>query len=56
MNLCSMLLAACAHAPQPLLAGKVWDVRAARFVEPDELFARAARATHVILGETHDNP
>lgn len=34
----------------------MWDVRAARFVSPDEVLARASRANHVILGETHDNP
>jgi uncharacterized iron-regulated protein len=31
-------------------------VRAGHFVTPDELLERAARARHVILGETHDNP
>ena len=50
------LLVACAHAPQPTLAGRIWDVHAGRFVSEDEVFERAAHATHVILGETHDNP
>jgi uncharacterized iron-regulated protein len=52
-------LAACAQplgsGEQPLV-GRIWDVHAARFVSADELFDRAARARHVILGETHDNP
>lgn len=46
------LAAGCAHVPAP---GNVWDTRAGQFVSADEVFARAAHATHVILGETHDN-
>jgi uncharacterized iron-regulated protein len=38
------------------LAGSVWDVRAGAFVSEDQLLARLPAATHVILGETHDNP
>jgi uncharacterized iron-regulated protein len=50
-------LSACAHAPKdPALSGKIWDARAQAFVSADEMFQRAARAAHVILGETHDNP
>ena len=49
------LLAGCAHPPGAPLEGRIWDVRAARFVSEKEVFARAARARHVILGETHDN-
>jgi uncharacterized iron-regulated protein len=53
------LLAGCAHEladeAHPLI-GRIWDARAARFVSADEVFDRAARARHVILGETHDNP
>ena len=50
-------LVSCAHRVQEHpLVGKIWDARAAAFISPDELFARAARARHVILGETHDNP
>jgi uncharacterized iron-regulated protein len=52
-------LAACARplgSGEHPLVGRIWDVRAARFVSADELFERAARARHVILGETHDNP
>src|SRR4051812_35178072 len=51
-----LLLAGCAHGPETSLAGKIWDVRAGSFVPPERVFARAAQATHVILGETHDNP
>jgi uncharacterized iron-regulated protein len=54
-----VLLAACAHSlgmEKHPLAGRIWDTRAARFISSDEVFARAARARHVILGETHDNP
>src|SRR6185436_7239073 len=46
-------LAACAH--DPTLAGAIWDVRAGTFVAEEHLFARAAAARHVILGEIHDN-
>ncbi len=53
------LLAACAGGtlkePHPL-EGRIWDVRAAAFVAPEAVWERAARARHVILGETHDNP
>jgi uncharacterized iron-regulated protein len=52
----ALLLAACAHAPQPSLAGRIWDVRAGRFITAEQLFVRAASAQHLILGETHDNP
>ena len=50
------LLAGCAHLPAEPLEGRIWDVRAGRFVPERELFGRAAAARHVILGETHDNP
>ena len=50
------LVAGCAHAPSEPLEGRIWDVRAARFVSERELFDAAARARHVIVGETHDNP
>ena len=55
----ALLLAACAggalKAPHPL-EDRIWDVRAAAFVAPEKVWERAARAQHVILGETHDNP
>ena len=57
--LASLTLAACAGQPtlqDHPLTGKIWDPHAAAFVSTDELFQRAARAHHVILGETHDNP
>jgi uncharacterized iron-regulated protein len=46
------LLAGCAHSPAP---GDIWDARAGQFVAADDVYSRAARAAHVILGETHDN-
>ena len=53
------LVAGCApgllHEDHPL-AGKAWDVREGRFIEPDAAWARAAEARHVLLGEIHDNP
>ena len=58
LALVALLVAGCTHAPPGAhpLEGRIWDVRAARFVSPDEVLARASRASHVILGETHDNP
>ncbi len=55
---CALLLAACAVPPSasPGLAGRIWDVRAARFVEAGDMLERAAGARRVILGEVHDNP
>jgi uncharacterized iron-regulated protein len=50
---------ACAAAPDaaPARAPEgVWDARARAFVAPDALFARAARARFVLLGERHDHP
>jgi uncharacterized iron-regulated protein len=38
------------------LVGRVWDVKAARFVEPRELTDRLAASRWVLLGERHDNP
>jgi uncharacterized iron-regulated protein len=38
------------------LSGRIWDVRASRFVDPRAFDARLARADLVILGEIHDNP
>lgn len=37
------------------LAGRIWDVRAGRFVAPDVLIADLALADIVVLGEKHDN-
>lgn len=58
LALIAILLAGCVHAPPAMhpLEGRIWDVRAARFVSPDDVLARASGANHVILGETHDNP
>ena len=38
------------------LEGRVWEVGTGRFVEPEEVLARADRARFVLLGEKHDNP
>lgn len=39
-----------------VLTGRVWDVAAARFIDPGALPPRLARARFVLLGEKHDNP
>lgn len=54
----AVLATGCAHdlvLKDHPLAGRVWDTRAGSFVSADEMLARAAKARHVILGETHDN-
>jgi uncharacterized iron-regulated protein len=38
------------------LVGRIWDVRAGRFVDDAALMAAAAGADLLLLGETHDNP
>jgi uncharacterized iron-regulated protein len=38
------------------LVGKIWDARAARFVDEATLSAALAGADFAVLGETHDNP
>jgi uncharacterized iron-regulated protein len=38
------------------LAGRIWDVRRARFVEADAVVERLATSRYVLLGEKHDNP
>ena len=38
------------------LVGRVWDVRAARFVTPDAMVRELTAARFVLLGEKHDNP
>ncbi len=43
-------------APAHPLADRIWDVRTATFVEPGALYATAATADHLLLGEVHDNP
>jgi uncharacterized iron-regulated protein len=42
------------HRDHPL-AGKIWDVRAARFVDEAGLVSALSGAEVVLLGETHDN-
>ena len=41
---------------QDPLVGRVWDVRAARFVTPDAMVRELGAARFVLLGEKHDNP
>jgi uncharacterized iron-regulated protein len=43
------------HRGHPLV-GRIWDVRASRFVDEATLAAELAAADYVALGETHDNP
>src|SRR5512133_3700789 len=43
------------HRDHPL-AGKIWDVRASRFVDEASLVSALAGARTVLLGEVHDNP
>ncbi len=57
----SVLIAGCAPGTltppvedNPLI-GRIWDLRANRFVTPDDAMARAVAARIVILGEAHDN-
>ena len=38
------------------LVGRVWDVRAARFVTPEAMVRELATGRFVLLGEKHDNP
>ncbi|HET7340443.1 MAG TPA: ChaN family lipoprotein [Methylomirabilota bacterium] len=38
------------------LAGRIWDVRHARFVDADAVVAGLATSRYVLLGEKHDNP
>jgi uncharacterized iron-regulated protein len=38
------------------LAGRIWDVRGARFVDAHGVVARLTTARYVLLGEKHDNP
>ncbi len=43
------------HRDHPLV-GRIWDVRAGRFVPEAELVAAVTHRRFVLLGETHDNP
>jgi uncharacterized iron-regulated protein len=38
------------------LVGRIWDVAAARFIDPTTLTQRLASGRFVLLGEKHDNP
>lgn len=37
------------------LAGKIWDVNAAQFINKQQLAGRIVKSHHLMLGETHDN-
>lgn len=43
------------HADHPL-AGRIWSVAQARFIDPPALVLEALKAESVLLGEIHDNP
>ncbi len=43
------------HRDHPLV-GRIWDVRAGRFVDEPALDSALVAAPFVLLGETHDNP
>lgn len=45
-----------AEATEHPLVGRIWDVRQEEFLTPESLKARAVRAQHLLLGETHINP
>jgi uncharacterized iron-regulated protein len=54
----ALVLAGCvgpSAAGESGLAERVWDVRAARFIAPEEAAALVARADFALLGESHDN-
>jgi uncharacterized iron-regulated protein len=38
------------------LTGQIWDVTAARFIDPSTLVARLTQSRFALLGEKHDNP
>jgi len=51
------VLAGCASGPPAGdLAGRLWDVRAERFITEAELVARLRPARYRLLGEVHDHP
>lgn len=51
------VLSGCASDPPAGgLAGRLWDVRAERFITEDELLARLRAARYRLLGEVHDHP
>jgi uncharacterized iron-regulated protein len=56
-----LVLAGCASGPpagerQGGLEGRLWDVRAERFVAEEDLVARLRAARYRLLGEVHDHP
>lgn len=56
----ALLLASCASVRDPHvrphpLAGRIWDVAAGRFVDPNTVMVRVVDSHFVLLGEIHDN-
>lgn len=62
LALAAVLIAGCASAPAgggpegSGLAGRIWDVRAGRFIGEEELVERLRGARFRLLGEVHDHP
>lgn len=65
--LCLVLLSACSVFPEKakapallhsdhVLANKIWDVRAQKFISQQQLLEQAVESEFLLLGETHDNP
>jgi uncharacterized iron-regulated protein len=51
------IVAGCASGPPAGgLEGRLWDVRAERFISEEELLARLRAARYRLLGEVHDHP
>lgn len=38
------------------LINRIWDVKAARYISPEDLAGAVGKSDFIILGETHDNP
>jgi uncharacterized iron-regulated protein len=50
-----LLCAGLAHAQPHPLQDRIWDTRSQAFISADTLHERAAKSTHVLLGELHDS-
>lgn len=44
------------QAAEHELVGKIWDVQAKMFIEPDDVIERLKNIEYLLLGEKHDNP
>ena len=60
LSACSVIPEKSAQSPLLLsdhvLADKIWDVRAQKFISQQQLMERAVVSEFLLLGETHDNP